>query len=85
MEMYSMNISESIRSAKIQEKIKLISEKMAADICEDHPSAFWDRKKHIVTLPYEDSFNEENIPTTRPCQMNSELVDFCKKKKLIIY
>ncbi|XP_049368986.1 uncharacterized protein LOC125833876 [Solanum verrucosum] len=54
---------------------------MAIDICVDHPSAFWNRKKHIVTLPYEDDFSEENIPTkSRPCQMNTELVEFCKKK-----
>ncbi|KAG5585805.1 hypothetical protein H5410_046239, partial [Solanum commersonii] len=54
---------------------------MAIDICVDHPSAFWNRKKHIVTLPYEDDFSEENIPTkSRPCQMNIELVQFCKKE-----
>ncbi|XP_049393810.1 uncharacterized protein LOC125858163 [Solanum stenotomum] len=54
---------------------------MAIDICADHPSAIWNRKKHIVTLPYEDDFSEENIPTkSRPCQMNSELVEFCKKE-----
>ncbi|XP_015054903.1 uncharacterized protein LOC107001324 [Solanum pennellii] len=54
---------------------------MAADICADHPNAFWERKKHIVTLPYEDSFSESDIPTkSRPCQMNAEFVDFCKKE-----
>ncbi|WMV56267.1 hypothetical protein MTR67_049652 [Solanum verrucosum] len=46
-----------------------------------HKCAFWNRKKHIVTLPYEDDFSEENIPTkSRPCQMNTELVEFCKKE-----
>ncbi|WMV08277.1 hypothetical protein MTR67_001662 [Solanum verrucosum] len=53
---------------------------MSIDICADHPSAFWNRKKHTVTLPYEDDFSEEDIPTkSRLCQMNSELVEFCKK------
>ncbi|XP_049368610.1 uncharacterized protein LOC125833493, partial [Solanum verrucosum] len=52
---------------------------MTIDICADHPSAFRNRKKHIVTLPYEDDFSEENIPTkSRPCQINTELVEFCK-------
>ncbi|XP_055824316.1 uncharacterized protein LOC129892793 [Solanum dulcamara] len=38
-------------------------------------------KRHIVTLPYEDNFSEQNIPTkSRPCQMNGELVEFCKKE-----
>ncbi|KAG5630650.1 hypothetical protein H5410_002367 [Solanum commersonii] len=42
---------------------------------------FWNRKKHIVTLPYEDNFSEDDIPTkSRPCQMNAELVEFCKKE-----
>ncbi|WMV09102.1 hypothetical protein MTR67_002487 [Solanum verrucosum] len=76
-----MNIFDTLKATKVQEKIKIISEQMAIDICAEHPSAFWNRKKHIVTLPYEDDFSEENIPTkSRPCQMNSELVEFCKKE-----
>ncbi|KAG5600009.1 hypothetical protein H5410_031379 [Solanum commersonii] len=43
--------------------------------------AFWNRKKHIVTLPYEDEFSENDIPTkSHPCQMNTELIEFCKKE-----
>ncbi|KAL3359794.1 hypothetical protein AABB24_016335 [Solanum stoloniferum] len=81
LEIFSMNIFDTLKATKVQEKIKLISEQMAIDICADHPSAFWNRKKHIVTLPYEDDFSEEDIPTkSRPCQMNSELVEFCKKE-----
>ncbi|XP_047253630.1 uncharacterized protein LOC124887758 [Capsicum annuum] len=39
------------------------------------------RKRHIVSLPYEDGFTEERIPTkSRPCQMNAELVEFCKRE-----
>ncbi|XP_049414764.1 uncharacterized protein LOC125877544 [Solanum stenotomum] len=54
---------------------------MTIDICADHPSAFWNRKKHIVTLPYENNFSEDNIPTkSRPCQMNAELAECCKKE-----
>ncbi|KAG5598672.1 hypothetical protein H5410_030042 [Solanum commersonii] len=48
LEIFSMNIFDTLKSAKVQEKIKLISEKMAIDICADHPSAFWNRKKHIM-------------------------------------
>ncbi|KAG5590209.1 hypothetical protein H5410_040723 [Solanum commersonii] len=48
-------------------KIKLISEQIAIDICVDHPCAFWNRIKHIVILPYEDDFSENDIPTkSRP-------------------
>ncbi|KAG5590219.1 hypothetical protein H5410_040733 [Solanum commersonii] len=81
LEIFSMNIFDTLKSSKVQEKIKLFSKKMVIDICADHPSAFRNRKKHIVTLPYEDDFSEENIPTkSRPCQMNTELVEFCKKE-----
>ncbi|CAN4104484.1 unnamed protein product [Withania somnifera] len=81
MEIYSTNIDNILNTPKIREKFKLIYEKLAVDICADHPSAFWNRKKYIVTLPYEDNFNEDNIPTkSRPRQMNTELVEFCKKE-----
>ncbi|XP_047257608.1 adrenodoxin-like protein 2, mitochondrial [Capsicum annuum] len=54
---------------------------MIVDVCADHPSAFWNQKKHIVTLSYEDNFPENNIPTKfRPCQIIAELVEFCKKE-----
>ncbi|KAG5610179.1 hypothetical protein H5410_021460 [Solanum commersonii] len=34
LEIFSMNIFDTLKSAKVQEKIKLISEKMAIDICD---------------------------------------------------
>ncbi|XP_070040372.1 uncharacterized protein [Nicotiana tomentosiformis] len=72
LELFSINIFDTLNSTKVQEKIKLISEQIAIDICNEHPSAFWNRKKHIVTLPYEDNFSEDDIPTkSRPCQMNA--------------
>ncbi|XP_070013947.1 uncharacterized protein, partial [Nicotiana sylvestris] len=38
-------------------------------------------ESHIVTLPYEENFSEDDIPTkSRPCQMNAELVEFCKNE-----
>ncbi|CAN4119567.1 unnamed protein product [Withania somnifera] len=81
MEIYSLNIDNILTTPKIREKIKLIYEKLAVDICLDHPSAFWNRKRHIVTLPYEETFNEENIPTkSRPTSNEHELVEFCKKE-----
>ncbi|KAK9689535.1 hypothetical protein RND81_09G065500, partial [Saponaria officinalis] len=53
----------------------------STDICSDHPNAFWNRKKHIVTLPYEDDFQEDNIPTkARPCQMNADYLALCKNE-----
>ncbi|KAG5576931.1 hypothetical protein H5410_057065 [Solanum commersonii] len=65
-----MNILDSLKYAKVKEKIKLISKQIAVDICADHPNAFWNRKKHIVTLSYEEGFSEDDIPTkSQLCQM----------------
>ena len=51
------------------------------DVCSDIPNAFWQRKKHIVDLPYVKDFNEKNIPTkARSIQTNTETVEFCKKE-----
>ena len=80
-EILSMNINEQIKYPKIQDKIKLLTNQFTLSICNDHPNAFWERKKHIVPLIYEDDFNEKNIPTkARPCQMNHQYLDMCKKE-----
>ena len=60
-------------------------------ICFDLPNAFWSRKKHEISLPYIQNFDESKIPTkVRPIQMNEKLLEYCKqeidsliKKKLI--
>ena len=50
-------------------------------ICSNLPHAFWNRKKHIVDLPYEKDFREKQIPTkARPIQMNEELLQYCQKE-----
>ncbi|KAG5587063.1 hypothetical protein H5410_047497, partial [Solanum commersonii] len=50
LEIFSMNIFDTLKSTEVQEKIKLISERMTIDICADHPSTFWNRKKHIKAV-----------------------------------
>nr|KYP61426.1 hypothetical protein KK1_015915 [Cajanus cajan] len=51
------------------------------NICSDLPNAFWDRKRHMVSLPYEKHFTDRQIPTkTRPIQMSHELVNHCQKE-----
>ncbi|XP_047263678.1 uncharacterized protein LOC124896199 [Capsicum annuum] len=62
-------------SSKGKEKMSDIEED------DDIVKNFNNRKEHIVTLPYKDDFCEDKIPTkSRPCQMNVELVEFCKKE-----
>lgn len=75
------NIEESLANPKLISKITLIKNQFINEICNDHPNAFWDRKQHIVSLPYEENFHEKDIPTkARPCQMNSEYLELCKKE-----
>lgn len=51
------------------------------EVCSNLPNAFWNRKQHIVELPYEKELSERNIPTkTRPIKMNNELLELCKKQ-----
>uniref|UniRef100_A0A7N1A8C8 CCHC-type domain-containing protein n=1 Tax=Kalanchoe fedtschenkoi TaxID=63787 RepID=A0A7N1A8C8_KALFE len=73
------NIEIDLKNPKLIDKIKRLQDTMSLEICNDHPNAFWNRKKHIVSLPYEESFKEQDIPTkSRPCQMNSEYMELCK-------
>lgn len=74
-------IDEKLENPKLKEKIQMFLNRFSLNICDEHPNAFWDRKKHIITLPYEEDFNESKIPTkARPCQMNSEYLNLCKEE-----
>uniref|UniRef100_A0A7N0VGW1 CCHC-type domain-containing protein n=1 Tax=Kalanchoe fedtschenkoi TaxID=63787 RepID=A0A7N0VGW1_KALFE len=73
------NIEIDLKNPRLIDKIKRLQDILSLEICNDHPNAFWNRKKHIVSLPYEESFKERDIPTkSRPCQMNSEYMELCK-------
>ncbi|XP_027912764.1 uncharacterized protein LOC114172513 [Vigna unguiculata] len=70
---------ETIRSqltkSSIQTKISNLHTRIQNTVCSELPNAFWERKKHMVDLPYEKDFNDRLIPTkARPIQMSLELV-----------
>jgi hypothetical protein len=68
-----LSISEQLESYEVKKKIKSLEQEFTTEICNDLPNAFWDRKKHVVSLPYIDDFNESQIPTrARPAQMNND-------------
>ena len=72
---------ENLESEQIQEMIKQIHQQIENNLCSSIPNAFWNRKQHMVSLPYEKDFNEKQIPTkARPIQMNPELLEYCKKE-----
>jgi hypothetical protein len=65
----------------LQSKISIFNNKIIDTVCSKLPSAFWHRKKHIVSLPYVKDFSEKKIPTkTRHIQMNVEILDFCQEE-----
>ena len=65
----------------MQERIKQIKKQIETNLCSSIPNAFWNRKQHMVSLPYEKDFNEKQIPTkARQIQMSPELVEYCKKE-----
>ncbi|GAV90357.1 hypothetical protein CFOL_v3_33766 [Cephalotus follicularis] len=66
---------------QIREKINSLKNNIINNLCPDLPDAFWHRKQHMVSLPYEKEFTEQNIPTkARPIQMTYELIEHCKKE-----
>ena len=72
---------ENLDSKQIQDRIKQIHQQIENNLCSSIPNAFWNRKQHMVLLPYEKDFNEKQIPTkARPIQMNPELLEYCKKE-----
>ena len=72
---------ENLESKPIQDRIKQIHKQIEDNLCSSIPNAFWNRKQHMVSLPYEKYFNEKQIPTkARPIQMNPELLEYCKKE-----
>ena len=74
-------IKNQLSNTILQEKISNLQKEIEKSICSSLPNAFWDRKTHIIDLPYENNFDERNIPTkARPTQMNNEVLNHCKKK-----
>ncbi|XP_060211923.1 uncharacterized protein LOC132639494 [Lycium barbarum] len=74
-------IGQTLKNPVIERKIENFQEKLEHEVCSELPSAFWERKRHIVELPYIDGFNEQAIPTkARPIQMNHELMETCKNE-----
>lgn len=70
-----MNIEEMFQKPFMKEKISQINQDFNKEICSDLLNAFWNRKKHIVSLPYKKDFDERKIPTKgRPSQMKQEYI-----------
>lgn len=70
-----------LKDDSFKAKVSNYQHDLASEICADIPNAFWNRKKHIVALPYIDGFDEKFIPTkARPIQMNERYLKLCQKE-----
>ena len=70
-----------MQNPTVQKKIIDLEESLKRKVCSDLPNAFYERKKHIVSLPYKKDFDERNISTkARPTQMNVELLEYYKQE-----
>ncbi|RDX80013.1 hypothetical protein CR513_39485, partial [Mucuna pruriens] len=75
------NIQTQLDKPQITEKIRSLLKYIKTTIYLDLPHALWNRKKHMVDLPYEKNFTEKQIPTkARPIQMNEEMFQYCQKE-----
>ena len=80
-EIIDQRIEDNLKAPSLQSQIKDLEELFKLKICSDSPTAFWERKQHQVSLPYEKHFHEIDIPTkARPIQMNSDLIKYCKEE-----
>ncbi|KAK2424968.1 hypothetical protein QL285_035270 [Trifolium repens] len=75
------NVKNQLDDEKIKIQIRKLESQFQTEVCNDLPNAFWNRKQHVVSLPYEDDFKESQIPTkARPAQMNQEYLGLCKNE-----
>ena len=67
---------------QLKEKIQTLLQHIQLTICSNLPHAFWNRKKHIVDLPYEKDFNEKQTPTKARVPKERKISVISKKKLL---
>ncbi|KAG5584787.1 hypothetical protein H5410_045221 [Solanum commersonii] len=72
----NIEVDHILQHPKLRDKIAILSNQFSLDICGDHPNAFWNRKKHVVTTS---SSGTSGINTNHP--MYKEFMDFMKSKK----
>ncbi|RDX73612.1 hypothetical protein CR513_46756, partial [Mucuna pruriens] len=76
------NIQTQLDKPQIIEKIQPLLKYIKTTIWSDLPHAFWNRKKHMVDLPYEKNFTEKQIATkARPIQMNEEMLQYSELER----
>lgn len=74
-------LAEHLKDEKFRLKVKNYQKELRMKICADIPNAFWERKKHSVSLTYIEGFDEKFIPTkARVIQMNERYLKLCQQE-----
>ena len=69
-------IEQILKNPRMVAKIADLQKVFVKEICSEFANSFWDRKSHIIDLPYIDGFDEKAISKkARPIQMNHELME----------
>lgn len=68
-----LRISEQLNDPRVIQRIEEVRKRFKDKVCSLNPTAFMERNKWTISLPYEDSFKETDIPTkARAVQMTEE-------------
>src|SRR5262249_57797131 len=77
----SNELNDNWKTPLFKLKIKSFENSLHTQICSELPNAFWNRKQHMVDLPYEKEFSEKMIPTkAQAVQLNEQVLEHCKKE-----
>jgi hypothetical protein len=57
-EVHYQRVEQQLNCKILQQRIERFQEKLNQEVCSNFPNAFWDRKTHVVKLPYVKDFNE---------------------------
>ncbi|GAV78783.1 hypothetical protein CFOL_v3_22248, partial [Cephalotus follicularis] len=80
-ELSNKKLEHQLQTSQIKQKIDSLKNNIIKNLCSDLPDAFWHKKRHMISLPYEKDFTEQNIPTkARSIQKTYELIEHCKKE-----
>ena len=80
-EVRSKRIEEQLEVKKTQDAIQKFKEKLVREAHPKFPNVFWHRDEHVIELPYNLEFRENNIPTkARPIQIIQKPLRYYEKE-----
>lgn len=74
----TLRVEEQLKDPQVKRKIEDLQKQIEEECCSKEPNVFWDRKQHIVELPYKEGY------TGKPCKsraipMSKDYKNLCEK------